>query len=69
MDRIEAKDMIRTKLQEFEAEYLTDRSCPKCGVESTMIGIKVWMEDEFIKKWRCLNCLSLFVEGLQEVDG
>lgn len=71
MDLNDVRSIVREMRWEWEREHLDEKECPKCGRESTMI--KVWVtpknpEADFIHKWRCLNCLGMFTEGLTEVE-
>lgn len=49
-------------------ETIAQKDCPNCKAETTFIKVEVWPEaegEESSVKWRCLNCLKLFIERLQ----
>lgn len=57
---------IRSAANEVLRTYLTEKDCPKCAAEATMVKVSVWKtnSDEVVVKWRCLNCLTLCTETL-----
>ena len=69
MDITDVKSIVREEQWEWEKNHLDDKDCPGCKANCTMIRVLV-MDDEgdCTNKWRCLNCLGLFTEGLKETE-
>ena len=71
MDLAEVRSVVREILWEFQENHLDDKECPKCMASCTMVKVSVQPDDpeeKFVNKWRCLNCLGLFTEGLESVE-
>jgi hypothetical protein len=69
MDILEVKAIVRDVIWDWEREHLDSKDCPICQKECTMVSVSVMdKEGEYTTKWRCLNCLRLFIETLKEEE-
>ena len=63
MQDFEVKRIVRDLLD----DYFTEKDCPHCHSQTTCIKVVVWSDESDASYWRCLKCLKLFEEKLQEV--
>ena len=57
-------------VREIIGRYISEKECPTCDAETTMIKVEVWPNAEGLyipSRWRCLNCLEMFTETMKPV--
>ena len=76
MELSEAREVQRIVHQVLGERLENGKGCPKCGVEVDMVKFQIQvfkgegMDDyEYVPHLRCLGCLTLYNEVLQEVKG
>ena len=77
MDLSDGREVQRIVYQVLGERLVeSGKDCPKCGTEVTMVkfNIQVWKDREkddyeYVPHLRCLGCLTLYNEVLQEVKG
>ena len=75
MDLSEAREVERIARKVVGEYFWMEKECPKCGVEVTMVKLQIQTfkdrekdDYEYVTHLKCLGCLTLYNEVLQEVS-
>lgn len=58
-------DQVSKLIQEEIDEHFVFKVCPKCKTNTKFIKFELYSEG-IVLKLRCMNCLTLFTETLEE---
>jgi len=68
LDERQVKFIVRDELE----KSLTERECPVCKLDVTMVKVTTYKEDKeggkFISGWKCMKCNTLFKETLVKAE-
>jgi len=75
MQYSEVRRIIQEETWKLMEQCLTIKNCPVCKASTTMLRIEIQPFDEDLEKepllseskWRCMSCMNLFTEKLEQV--
>ena len=67
MNYLQVRSLVREEFNRRIEERFPYRECPKCERYANMVKVFTEEGEEEVVKYRCLNCLTLFSERLEEV--
>jgi len=71
MDSEEVREIVYQEVRHIDRKRFKFFDCPVCNYYTEMIRIiprpAVTEDAVFERKWRCLNCMNIFVEKLELV--
>jgi len=71
MDYQSTRILVSEEIHRYFDERVKVRPCPSCKQDVTMLSVSFEAKDNdswnIPSRWRCLGCLGLYEEKLQEV--